>query len=179
MASEKHYVSYSILFLVIAGLAIVGYVWWETRVERYPGLSEVVDSYYGYEQANNWLKTHSMRVPVYQESVPLSGYISSMEKGAKGWELLNYEIVAAIPEDNRVKLYMKFTEIAPISHLPKEVAKLLKTNESEYTVESEDISIWEKINGKWFAWETGVRSHLYMNIGLVAPNKRLWRQPPE
>ena len=173
MASPKLYITYSIAFLVVAGLVTVGYVWWVTRIERFPGLNECVNSYYKYEQNKEWSKAHSMRVPTYQQSVPLGSYISSMESDSKGWELLSYKVVAAVPDQNRVKLHMKFTELAPASHLPKEILEALKSNASQITVESEDSSVWENINGKWFAWETGARSHLTLNHGLVAPNKSL------
>jgi len=155
----------------MAGLVTVGYFWWASRIDRFPGLYESVNTYYHYEQNKDWGKTYSMRVPAYQKSVSLGFYISTMESDSKGWKLLSYKVVSAVSEQNRVKLHMKFTELAPISYLPNEVSGTLKINTSQITTEFEESSIWESINGKWLAWETGARSHLDLNEGLVAPNK--------
>jgi len=78
------------------------------------------------------------------------------------------------------------TEVAPKGHyrIPapekfpglseserEKIAKLdsgLKDKAIETTVS--DWSVWQNIDGVWYAWDTGTRSHLSQNAGLVAPN---------
>ena len=60
---------------------------------------------------------------------------------------------------------MDFTEIPPKNWKQPELAE----------VSFEDYGVWELVDGKWHAWETGQRAHLSLNAAVVPPNSRLVR----
>lgn len=74
---------------------------------------------------------------------------------------------------NRVKARIQFIETAPHSFLPQnlpiELQKKLE-NMEDLKFEMDDWSVWENIDGSWYAWETGSRVHLPLNEALVVPN---------
>jgi hypothetical protein len=109
-----------------------------------------------------------------------------MEKDARDWVLQSVNVVYVIPEKNRVKVAIQFKEVAPKGYFripkPDEFSGLSESERSEVArvdatykdkaieITYTDWSIWENIDGVWYAWETGTRGHLSMNTGPVAPN---------
>ncbi len=96
-----------------------------------------------------------------------------MERDSNGWELHGYRIVYARSKKKRVKVKMYFNQFAPVTTIPKEVLEIFKTKNinvgNKIETEIEDWSVWEKINGIWYAWETGARTHLILNDEIVPP----------
>ena len=88
-----------------------------------------------------------------------------MSKDAAGWSLKAFKVRRVLKEGNRVRVEMDFTEIPPKNWKQPELAE----------VSFEDYGVWELVDGKWHAWETGQRAHLSLNAAVVPPNSRLVR----
>jgi hypothetical protein len=151
---------------VLALLALVaGYLWWTTRIERFPGLAERVNAYYNSEMNKHWNETYQYRPPAFQQSVPKQKYVVEMTKDSEGWELKSARVKYAVQDGKRIKVFGEFQETTP-----KGFAPVPSLSQKSLTATITDISVWENIDGIWYAWETGTRSHLSLNAGLVAPN---------
>lgn len=177
---------YSVVGLVLVGVVVSSYLWWSTSIGRFPGLEARVAEYYALEAKHQWSDAYSIRAPAFRNTVPKTTYVSEMEKNAKDWKLNSVKILYAIPDGNLVRVKIQFNEVAPrgLYRIPapekfpglseserKKIAKLdssLKDKAIETT--DSDWSVWQNIDGVWYAWETGTRSHLSLNAGLVAPN---------
>jgi hypothetical protein len=145
--------------LVIAWVLLSGYFWWSTRLERHDGLAQRIADYYALEQKKQWAGTYAMRVPAFRQTMPLAEYQARMEKAATGWELKGIRVVYAVSDGDRVKVSVIFDEIGP----PGVSGKKDPMIPNGTKVTSTEWSTWERIDGNWYAWETGVRSHLPLN----------------
>jgi len=177
---------YSVAGLLLVGVVVSSYFWWSTRIGRFPGLEERVAEYYALEAKHQWADTYAIRVPAFRNDVPREFYVSRMEKDAKDWTLNSVKILYAISERNLVKVSIQFNEVAPKGHfripIPEKIPgvsdsereKLVKyyagLRDKALETTYSDWSVWEKIDGVWYAWETSTRSHLSLNARLVAPN---------
>lgn len=177
---------YSVVGFVLVGVVVSSYLWWSTSIGRFPGLEARVAEYYALEAKYQWPDAYTIRAPAFRSTVPKTTYVSEMEKNAKDWKLNSVKILYAVPDGNLVRVKIQFNEVAPkgyyriptpekfpgLSESEREkIAKLdssLKDKAIETTVS--DWSVWQNIDGVWYAWETGTRSHLSLNAGLVAPN---------
>lgn len=179
-----------ILLYAFAGLVLVGvvasfYLWWSTSIGRFPGLEARVRKYYALEAKHQWADTYTIRTPAFRNVVPKTGYISAMEKDSKDWKLNSVKILYAISDGNLVRVKIQFREIAPKGHyrIPvsenfpvlseseREKINKLDSSLNDKAIETtiSDWSVWQKIEGVWYAWDTGTRDHLSQNAGLVAP----------
>jgi hypothetical protein len=171
---------------VLVGVVVSTYVWWSTRIGRFPGLEERVAAYYSLEAKHQWADTYTFRVPAFRNTVPKETYISQMEKDAKDWTLNSVKILYATSDNNLVRVKVQFNEVAPKGHyrIPapekfsglseserERIAKLdANLTDKAIVTTDTDWSVWQNTEGVWYAWETGTRSHLWLNAGLVAPN---------
>lgn len=179
-----------ILFYAFAGLVLVGvvassYLWWSTSIGRFPGLEARVTEYYALEAKQQWADTYRIRAPAFRNTVPKTGYIPAMEEDAKGWKLNSVKILYAISDNNLVRVKIQFSEMAPkgyyripvpenfpgLSESEREKINKLDSNLKDKAMEStiSDWSVWQNIDGVWYAWDAGTRSHMSQNAGLVAP----------
>jgi hypothetical protein len=177
---------YSVAGLVLAGIGVSSYLWWSTRIGRFPGLEERIAEYYVLETKRQWADAYAIRVPAFRSSVPKATYVSGMERDAKDWTLKSVKILYALPERDLVRVKIRFKEVAPKGYFriptpekfpglsESEQAMVVKTdaNLKDRTIEitTSDWSVWQNIDGIWYAWETGTRGHLSLNTRLVAPD---------
>jgi hypothetical protein len=159
-----------VLYVIASALAVFGivvaYLWWSTRIERFPGLSERVNTYYALEMKKSWEETYLYRIPIFRQSVTRQSYIDLMHRDSEGWELKSFRPDYVVREGGRVRVNILFTEKAPKGrfvpgHGPAD---------EQIVVEIYEATVWEKINGAWYAWATGSRGHFSLNESLVAPN---------
>jgi hypothetical protein len=86
-----------------------------------------------------------------------------------------------------VKVAIQFKEVAPKGYFrtpkPDEFSGLSVSERSEVArvdaiykdkaieITYTDWSVWENIDGVWYAWETGTRSHMSLNAGIAVPDR--------
>lgn len=136
----------------------------EINLDDYPELRNRVNEYYSLEKEGGWNKAYEFRTPNYKRTVAKPFYMKSMNEDNKGWELLSFEILSAEKiSDDRVSLSLNFVENAPLDFLENLGMEINDNAEIEFAEES----IWLKIDGTWYCYEAGSRSHLPLNDSIV------------
>ncbi len=151
----------SIVFLTAVGCTS------DSQLEAFPGLAQQIRAYYELEKQQNWREAWAYRVPIYRQSVPVERYVSVMTRDANGWTLKDAKVRRVVKQGNLVRVEMEFIDIPPKNWggAPVPLQEL----------STEDKSVWEFIDGKWQAWETGNRAYLSLNGALVSPNNTFER----
>ncbi len=85
-----------------------------------------------------------------------------MKKHAEGWSLQQFKVTGARRLGTLVKLEMEFVESPPANWKGSSIPMR--------RFSMRDQSVWELIDGNWYAWETGQRQHLPLNAAIVSPN---------
>jgi hypothetical protein len=137
---------------------------------KYGTLNERVREYYQLEKEKNWAKAWEYRVPLYRSSVPKDTYVRLMQRDTQGWELRSYVVRKVTDDGPCVLLTMSFVETPP-----KDLYAHLGVRDLS-SMETEDQSRWEKIDGTWYAWDTGGRAHI--SLASVTPPNQTSRGSP-
>lgn len=122
-------------------------------------LEKRIKEYYMYEKNKEWDSTYLYRTPLFRKSVPFGVYKDIMSRDNQGWTLLGTEIVNIKVEDNFVYVEIRFIEEYPKGYLPSFLKKRI--------MEIKEITLWEEIDGEWYARNPGGRGHLSLNVDLV------------
>jgi len=134
---------------VIAGGVMVAY--WFNNVNRYPGLEERINQYYELERQNKWSKAYAYFAPGFKKKISQQFFISKKQKSTSDWKLTSFEIHHAAKKDGKLKVKMELTGSLYVS------GKNKKTTVSNKKTKRIVWSIWENVNGDWYAWQTRSR----------------------
>jgi len=134
---------------VIAGGVMAAH--WFNNVDRYPGLEERINQYYELERQNKWSKAYAYFAPDFKTKISQQFFISKKQKSTSDWKLTSFEIQHATKKDGKLKVKMELTGS------PYTSGKNNKTTVSNKKTKRIVWSIWENVNGNWYAWQTSSR----------------------
>lgn len=134
---------------VIAGGIMAAY--WVYHIDRYPGLEERINQYYELERQNKWSKAYTYFAPSFKKNISQQFFISKKQQSTSDWKLISFEIQHAAKKDGKLKVKMELTGS------PYVPGKNNKSTLSNTTTKKIVWSIWENVNGDWYAWQTSSR----------------------
>jgi hypothetical protein len=156
-----------------------------TRAESLCGsatLAKAVIKYYEAEKIHDWETTYKYRGTTFGKIVLFADYKWLMNAESKGWEFKRYDVLGCTKSSAninlvRIRFHERLNRHAAKNIFPKDVldrdpsawgtgGDFRPDGPNHWTLNTESITKWAKINGSWFAIEPHGRSHLSLNMEI-------------
>jgi len=134
---------------------------WFYKIDRYPGLESRISQYYSLESQNKWKAAYPYFAPGFRKNISQQYFISKKKKDTSGWQLLSFEIDYATKKEDKVKVKMELIGEPRKSEKQRTIATTNKTTKKVVW------SIWEKVDGEWYAWQTSARDIKSFNYDVA------------